>query len=74
MVVELEDERGTDVSRSVPCELGSLTMDLPLWGIYRGRVYAWELETADDAEIRSVVSVRIDVDAPIVHWYVETPR
>lgn len=73
MVLELEDERGADLSRSVPCEIGAITLDLPRWGVYRGRVYAWHLEPSDVAEIRSVVSVRLEVDAPIVHWYVDTP-
>jgi hypothetical protein len=74
VVIELEDERGADISRSVPCELGRLSLDLPMWGIYRGKVYAWDLVPNDTAEIRSVIVARLDIDAPIVHWYVDTPR
>ena len=70
VVVELEDHLGVPHSRSAPCELGSITLDVGHWGIYRGRVYAWSL----GPEIRSVLSVRIDVDAPIITWWVETPR
>lgn len=70
VVVELEDDEGRPLSRSVPCTLGSVTMDLPHWGYYRGRLYAWTL----GPEIRSVVAVRLEIDAPIVQWYVETPR
>lgn len=71
---ELEDERGAKFSRSVPCQLGGMSLDVPHWGIYRGRIYAWELQASDTAEIRSVVSVRLEIDSPVVHWYVETPR
>lgn len=74
VVIELEDERGVPLSRSVPCELGGMSIDVPHWGVYRGRLYAWELVPTAEAEIRSVVSVRLEVDAPIVHWYVEAPR
>ena len=74
VVFELEDEHGAPLSRSVPCELGGASLDVPHWGVYRGRVYAWNLEPSEGSEIRSVVAVRVDIDAPIVHWYVETPR
>ena len=70
VVVELEDELGVPASRSVPCELGAVSVDLAHWGLYRGRIYAWEL----GPEIRSVLSVRLEVDAPIIHWFVDTPR
>jgi hypothetical protein len=70
VVVELEDDDGARASTSVPCELGGATLDLRHWGVYRGRIYAWTLGPT----IRSVVPVRLDVDAEIIHWYVETPR
>jgi hypothetical protein len=38
--------------------------------VYVGRVYAW---TAGEP-IRSITPVRLDVDEPIVHWLVATPR
>lgn len=69
VVVELEDERGVRFSRSAPCALGGLTIDVPYWGIYVGRIYAWRL----GPEIRSELFVRLEVDAPIVHWVVDTP-
>lgn len=70
VVIELEDEDGAQVSRSVPCEAGGVTIDIPRWGVYRGRVYAWTL----GPEIRSVVHVRLEVDQPVIFWTVETPR
>ena len=74
VVFELEDENGARLSRSAVCEVGGVSLDVPHWGVYRGRIYAWELQPSAESEIRSVVAVRLDVDAPIVHWYVETPR
>jgi hypothetical protein len=70
VAIELEDELGILLSTSVPCELGGATIDVRTWGVYRGRIYAWDL----GPEIRSVLSVRIEIDAPIIHWYVDTPR
>ena len=70
VVVELEDDAGAPISGSVPCEVGGLTLDLRHWGIYRGRIYAWTLGLV----IRSVLAVRLDVDAPVVAWTVATPR
>lgn len=70
VVVELEDDLGIPISRSVPCELGGVSLDVPHWGVWRGRIYAWR--TGPD--IRSVLSVRVDVDSPIIHWFVETPQ
>ena len=70
VVVELEDEDGAPVSASVPCELGGITLDVRHWGIYRGRIYAWTL----GPEIRSVMTVRLEIDSPILWWTVETPR
>ena len=69
VVVELEDEGGAGISASAPCWIGGLTLDVPMWGIYRGRVYAWRLGQA----IRSVVPVEVTVDAPIVRWHLTMP-
>jgi hypothetical protein len=70
IVVELEDAAGVPLSRSVPCIAAGMTLDIPHWGVYRGRVYAWTY----GPEIRSELTVRVDVDAPIVNWTVDTPR
>lgn len=70
VVVELEDDDGAPLSGSVPCGIGGLTLDVRHWGVYRGRVYAWSLGPV----IRSVLTVRLDVDAPIVSWTLDTPR
>ncbi len=74
VVFELESERGVPLSRSAPCEVGGVSLDVPHWGIYRGRIYAWQLQPSSESVIRSEVAVRLEIDAPIVHWYVETPR
>src|SRR4051794_36613932 len=41
VVLELEDDDGAPLSSSVPCGLGGLTVDVPHFGVYRGRIYAW---------------------------------
>lgn len=71
VVVELEDEAGARLSASVRCEVGMLTLDAPHFGIYRGRLYAWEL--ADEVEIRSVMALTMTIDEPTVRWWVATP-
>jgi hypothetical protein len=70
VVVELEDEAGVPLAHSAPCEIGGLSIDIPHWGVYLGRVYAWFL----GPEIRAVAPARVDIDAPVVQWVVETPR
>jgi hypothetical protein len=74
VVVELEDDDGAKLSSSVPCEVARMTIDVPHWGIYRGRIYAWALPEGAAPEIRSVAPVRLEIDAVIVDWFVETPR
>jgi hypothetical protein len=73
VAIEIEDDDGRMLSTSVPCELGEMTIDVPAWGIYRGRIYAWSL-AGSEATISSVVPVRLEIDAPVVEWNVETPR
>ncbi|MBX3158551.1 MAG: hypothetical protein KF773_21455 [Deltaproteobacteria bacterium] len=69
VVIELEDEGGAPSSSSSPCVRGGLTLDLAHFGVYLGRVYAWEA-----GQVRSVTPVRLAVDEPVLHWQVETPR
>jgi hypothetical protein len=57
VVLELEGDYGVDLSTSTRCELGALSIDLPRWGVYRGRVYAWELEATVGRVSRSRVRV-----------------
>ena len=71
VVVELEDDGGAMISASTRCATGMLTLDAPHYGIYRGRLYAWELD--EDVEIRSVMAIHMAVDQPIVRWWVATP-
>ena len=70
IAIELEDEEGRPLSSSAPCALGGLSLGVPHFGVYLGRVYAWTAEQP----IRSVMPVRIDVDEPIVRWQVATPE
>jgi len=70
VAVELEDDRGAAFAASAPCNLGGLTLDLPAFGVYRGRIYAWAL----GVPIHSAVAVELMIDAPIVRWVAETPR
>lgn len=69
VVLELEHEDGTDASSSVPCILGSLTLELGQWGIYFGRFYGWEA----GVPIRGVEAVTLTVDAPVIHWQLTEP-
>jgi hypothetical protein len=73
VVVELEDEQGIELTTSALCALGSVVLDAPHFGIYRGRIYAWE-QVDDAPEIRSEMSIRLAVDEPIVRWFVATPQ
>jgi hypothetical protein len=69
IVVELEDQAGVKLSSSTPCNTGSLTVDAPHFGIYYGRIYAWEA----GEDIRSITPVRLFVDEPVVRWLIATP-
>ena len=71
VVVELEDDAGAMIAASTSCATGMLSLDAPHFGIYRGRLYAWELD--GEVEIRSVMAIRMTVDDPIVRWWVATP-
>jgi hypothetical protein len=69
VVLELQHEDGTDASSSVPCILGSLSIDLRQWGIYFGRFYGWEA----GSPIRRIEPVTLTVDAPLIHWQLVEP-
>ncbi len=71
-VLELEVEAGTKRSASTPCAMGSLALDAPHFGVYWGRIYAWQLDAEPQA--RSVMPFRLAVDEPVVRWLVATPR
>ncbi len=73
VVIELEDHLGVPASKSVPCEIGGVTVAVRHWGVYHGRIYAWRLGP-DASEIRSIIPVRLEIDAPVIYWFVETPR
>ncbi len=72
VVVELEDDAGIMIAASTTCSAGMVTLDAPHFGIYRGRIYAWELD--EDVVIRSEMPLRLTVDEPIVRWWVTTPQ
>ncbi len=73
VVLELEDEAGAQLSRSAPCVTASLMLDAPHFGIYRGRIYAWQ-QVDHAPEVRSVMDVRLTIDEPLVRWFVMTPK
>jgi hypothetical protein len=73
VVIELEDDDGRMLSASVPCELAGVSIDVPTWGIYAGRIYAWSI-AGSEATISSVAPVRLEIDNAIVEWHVDTPR
>jgi len=69
IVVELADDGGAVVSASTPCNLGSLAVDVPHFGDYRGRIYAWALA----APVRSEAPLEVTIDQPVVRRDVATP-
>jgi len=73
VVVELEDEGGAMLSASAPCAIAGVTLDAPHFGLYRGRIYAWQ-QVDHEPEVRSEMPVRLTVDEPIVHWFVMAPK
>jgi hypothetical protein len=62
IAVELEDDDGTPLSTSVPCNHGSFTLDIPHFGIYQGRVYAWTLGAPDEL----LAPLRLAIDQPVI--------
>ncbi|MFT3699019.1 MAG: hypothetical protein QM831_38090 [Kofleriaceae bacterium] len=70
VAVELEDSEGVPLSASTTCALGTLSLDARHFGVYRGRIYAWELGIGE----RSTADIHLTVDQAIVHWYVPTPQ
>jgi DMSO/TMAO reductase YedYZ molybdopterin-dependent catalytic subunit len=69
VAIELADDEGASVSASTPCNLGGLAVDVPRYGVYRGRIYAWALA----APVRSEMAIEIDIDQTIVHRDIATP-
>ena len=69
VAAELEDQDGVKISSSTPCTAGSLTLDARHFGVYYGRVYAWEA----GEDIRSITAVRLIVDEPVMRWLIATP-
>jgi len=57
VVLELEDESGAKLARSVPCALGGISLDVAHYGVYFG---------TPGAE-------RLIVDEPMVYWQVSVP-
>jgi hypothetical protein len=72
VVIELADDEGTMVSTSTPCSHATLSVDVPHFGTYYGRIYAWVL--GGDPTIRSELPVELVVDQPVMRWIVQTPR
>ena len=64
VAVELSDDGGDEIARSTPCAIGTLAIDMPHLGSYRGRVFGWVLGGA----IRGESEVDVVVDQSIVRW------
>jgi hypothetical protein len=72
VAIELADEEEAMVSASTPCSLGVLAVDVPRFGVYTGRIYAWILD--GEPAIRAITPVTLNVDDTVVRWIVQTPR
>jgi hypothetical protein len=70
VVLELEDTAGVDLDAVATCDAGSIELDIVHWGVYRGRIFARTPSGRD----HSSVELHVDVDKPVVHRAVATPR
>ena len=71
VIVELEDPGGGEpVAASVPCAIGAVTIDVPRFGLYEGRAYAWTASST----VRSQSPLVLTLDAPVTHWQIVTPE
>ncbi|HEX2686441.1 MAG TPA: hypothetical protein VHN14_07475 [Kofleriaceae bacterium] len=68
-MVELEDDSGPGLG-ILSVKPRRLTLDVPHFGSYRGKIYAWALA----APIRSVTPVDLMIDESVVYGQVLTPR
>lgn len=68
VVIDLEDSAGAPLDGHAPCPAGGAMLDVPHWGIYRGRVFA---DTHDQDHPQT--DVRIEIDEPVVYWMIDTP-
>ena len=64
VALELTDDDGLELSRSAPCAIGSVSIDVPHLGPYHGRVFGWVLGGA----IRNASESDIDVADSITRW------
>jgi hypothetical protein len=71
VVVELEAESGARYSRSAPCAVGTVTVDVDHWGFFFARAYSWVagVPRREENDIASTLAI----DAPIVYWQVSVP-
>jgi hypothetical protein len=66
IAVDLTDDDGDHVSHAAPCAAGTMTLEVPRLGTYRGSVYAWELGSAGG--VATADAVEVDVDASVTRW------
>ena len=64
VVLELEDDAGAKLAASMPCATGGLALDTHHLGIYRGRVFATELDPKP---------VELWVDREVYTWWLGSP-
>jgi len=69
VALELEDDDGAMLSVSCPCALGGLALDIPHFGVYRGRIYAWTLGEPQ----RTIAPIELAIDEPVVRLQLTAP-
>lgn len=69
VAIELEDDDGVRASTSTWCTTGAVTLDVPRFGLYYGRIYAWAA-----GETRGEQQMQLAVDQPVMRWIVPTPQ
>lgn len=69
VALDLVDDGGDEVSKSAPCEIGSLSVDMPALGAFHGKVYAWAPDTPPDDS--AAMDLSLDVSPPVTAWELE---
>ena len=64
VVLELQDDSGAKLTGSMPCDAGGIALDTRHTGIYRGRIYASELDPQP---------VELWVDKQLYAWWLGSP-
>lgn len=71
IAVELEAESGARYSKSAPCQVASVTIDVDHWGFFFARAYSWI--AGEPRREENDIASALSIDAPIVYWQVSVP-